>query len=121
MLPAGLAIGGASAAALALDLPVLGAALFVTTLSLGYDMTQPLLAGIVTDLGPNKGQAMGLNVFTLFTGFGVGSLVFAAAMGFGLRAALVMFGAGALLAAAAAVPLFRSETARTPARATAGT
>ncbi len=77
LIPAGLAIGGASAAALALDLPVLAAALLVTVLSLGYDMTQPLLAGIVTDLGPNRGQAMGLNVFTLFTGFGLGSLVFA--------------------------------------------
>jgi hypothetical protein len=56
---------------------------------------------------------MGLNVFTLFTGFGVGSLVFAAAMGsLGLDGALVTFGSAALLAAVAAVPLFRTETAR---------
>jgi hypothetical protein len=35
-------------------------------LSLGYDMTQPLLAGVVTSLGGRRpGQAMGLNVFTL--------------------------------------------------------
>jgi len=39
-------------------------------------MTQPLLAGIVTSLDPKRGaQAMGLNVFTLFTGFGVGSFL----------------------------------------------
>lgn len=118
ILPAGLAIAGGSAAALALDLPVVAAALLVTMLSLGYDMTQPLLAGIVTDLGPNKGQAMGLNVFTLFTGFGLGSLIFSAAMALGLRAALIVFGAAALLAAGGAVPLFRAETAR---RAQAGT
>lgn len=80
MIPIGLAVAGLSASALALDLPVIGAALLVTLLSLGYDMTQPLLAGIVTDLSSNKGQAMGLNVFTLFTGFGIGSLVFSAAM-----------------------------------------
>jgi predicted MFS family arabinose efflux permease len=112
ILPTGLAIAGGSAAALALDLPVVVAALLVTTLSLGYDMTQPLLAGIVTDLGPNKGQAMGLNVFTLFTGFGIGSLVFTAAMALGLGGALIVFGAVTLLAAGAAVPLFRDETAR---------
>lgn len=114
IIPRGLAIAGASAAALALDLPVVVAALLVTLLSLGYDMTQPLLAGIVTDLGPNKGQAMGLNVFTLFTGFGIGSLVFTAAMALGLRGAFVIFGAVALVAAGAAVPLFRAETTRGP-------
>jgi hypothetical protein len=38
-------------------------------LSLGYDMTQPLFAGIVTSLGGERpGQAMRLNVFTLFVG-----------------------------------------------------
>lgn len=109
LLPLGLAIGGASAAALALDMPVIAAALLVTALSLGYDMTQPLLAGIVTDLGPNKGQAMGLNVFTLFTGFGLGSLIFSGTLGLGLGGGLALFGAAALVAAAAAIPLFRGE------------
>lgn len=113
LLPIGFLIGGASAAALALDLPVVAAALLVTTLSLGYDMTQPLLAGIVTDIGPNKGQAMGLNVFTLFTGFGLGSLVFSGALLLGLGMALALFGAVSSLAAAAAVPLFRGEVPRT--------
>jgi predicted MFS family arabinose efflux permease len=112
LLPAGLVIGGASAAALALDLPVLAAALLVTALSLGYDMTQPLLAGIVTDLGPNKGQAMGMNVFVLFTGFGLGSLVFSGTLGLGLGWGMALFGAAALLAAAAAVPLFNDEVPR---------
>lgn len=112
LLPAGLAIGGASGAALALPLPVMAAALLVTALSLGYAMTQPLLARIVTDLGPNRGQAMGLNAFILFSGFGVGSLIFAWALGLGLGEALVLFGAVELLAAAGAIPLFRSEIHR---------
>ena len=112
LLPAGLAVGGASAAALALHLPVIAAAWLVTALSLGYAMTQPLLAGIVTDLGPNRGQAVGLNAFVLFSGFGVGSLIFARALGLGLGEALVLFGAVELLAAAGAVPLFRSEIHR---------
>ncbi len=98
---------------LALDLPVLTAAGLVTLLSLGYDLTQPLLAGIVTDLGPNRGQAMGLNVFTLFTGFGLGSLIFGSALGLGLGTALTSFGAAALLAALFAVPLFAAERSST--------
>jgi hypothetical protein len=58
------------------------AAVLVTVLSLGYDLTQPLLGGIVTALPAlpaNRGQALGFNVFTLFVGFGLGSLIFQAA------------------------------------------
>lgn len=54
-------------------------------------MTHPLLAGIVTQLrGKRAGQAMGLNVFILFTGFRVGSMVFGAvvSLGFGAAAAI---------------------------------
>jgi len=83
----------------------------VTLLSLGYDMTQPLLAGIVTALGGKRGgQAMGLNVFTLFTGFGIGSLLFGEVLHLGFGSALAIFSAVQLGAAAAALPLFRSET-----------
>ena len=91
------------------------AALAVTLLSLGYDMTQPLLAGIVTALGGQRGgQAMGLNVFMLFTGFGLGSLLFGAALPLGFGAALALFSGVQLGAAVVAIPLFRSETAQRP-------
>lgn len=109
LIPAGLILAGASAAALALDLPIIAAALLVTLLSLGYDLTQPLLAGIVTNLGPQRGQAMGLNVFTLFVGFGVGSLVFGAILGSGLNAALLIFGSLAMITGVAAIYFFRAE------------
>lgn len=114
LLPIGLAIGGASAAALALDVRVVAAALIVTALSLGYDMTQPLLAGIVTDLGPRKGQAMGLNVFTLFTGFGLGSLLFSSVLDLGLGGALLLFGGLELLLSLVAIPLFCGEAPHRP-------
>lgn len=53
-------------------------------------MTQPLLAGIVTALGgPRAGQAMGRNVFLLFTGFGLGSVVFGGIARHGVAPALV--------------------------------
>jgi len=92
------------------DVPLVLTAVAVTALSLGYDMTQPLLAGIVTALGGRRGgQAMGLNVFLLFTGFGLGSLIFGEALRFGFPAALGFFALVQGAAAVTAVPLFRSE------------
>jgi predicted MFS family arabinose efflux permease len=109
LIPAGVLISSLSAVGLALNVPVAVAALLVTTLSLGYDMTQPLLAGIVTALSPNRGLAMGLNVFALFTGFGLGSLLFSGVLRLGLGGAFALFGAAALVAAVVAIPLFRTE------------
>ena len=114
LVPTGLAISAFAAAALMLDAPLVAAAIAVTVLSLGYDMTQPLLAGIVTALGgPRGGQAMGLNVFTLFIGFGLGSLLFGEALHLGFGTALALFGATQFLAALVAIPLFRDEITRT--------
>ncbi len=110
LVPIGLGISAVAAAALMLDLPLGVTTLAVTTLSLGYDMTQPLLAGIVTALsGKRGGQAMGLNVFLLFTGFGLGSYLFGEALRLGFGAALIIFSGVEALAAAAAVPWFRAE------------
>ena len=118
LIPFGLAVGAAAALLLAPPAPVLVAALTVTLLSLGYDLTQPLLAGIVTQLSENRGQAMGLNVFTLFVGFGMGSLLFQTLLGpLGFTGALVAFGATAAAAAGLAVPLFASETRQAAATA----
>lgn len=109
LIPLGVAVSAASALGLALPAPLALVALLAAALSLGYDLTQPLLGGIVTDLPGNRGQAMGLNVFTLFVGFGLGSLLFQAALTAGLTTALTIFGGLALLAAGLAVPLFSTE------------
>jgi len=110
LVPAGLGIAAIAAGVLMFDVSLVVAAVAVTLLSVGYDMTQPLLAGIVTALGGTRGgQAMGLNVFMLFTGFGLGSLLFGAALQLGFGAALAMFSAVQLGAAVAAIPSFRSE------------
>jgi hypothetical protein len=53
---------------------------------------------------------MGLNVFMLFTGFGVRSYVLGEALRLGFSAALAIFAVAQLLAAVIAVRLFRSET-----------
>ncbi|HVB82081.1 MAG TPA: MFS transporter [Candidatus Binataceae bacterium] len=110
LLPIGLGLSALAAALLRVDFPVMLAPMVAMLLSLGYDMTQPLLAGIVTSLGGKRpGQAMGLNVFTLFVGFGLGSLIFGALLRFGFGAALGAFSAVELTAAVCTLWLFRSE------------
>jgi predicted MFS family arabinose efflux permease len=110
LIPAGLGIAALSAGALVMKLPVLAAALALTVLSLGYDMTQPLFAGIVTSLNQKRaGQAMGLNVFTLFVGFGIGSYLFGEALRWGFPTSIAIFASVQIIAALAAFPLFRSE------------
>jgi predicted MFS family arabinose efflux permease len=110
LIPLALAIAALAAGTLIAELPIVVAGVAATVLSLGYDMTQPLLAGIVTSIGGKRpGQAMGLNVFALFTAFGLGSLLFGAALGLGFAATLAIFAAVQLAGAVVAVPLFRSE------------
>jgi predicted MFS family arabinose efflux permease len=110
LLPIGLGLSALAAVLLLVDFPVMLAPVVAMLLSFGYDMTQPLLAGIVTSLGGKRpGQAMGLNVFTLFVGFGLGSLIFGALLPFGFGVALGTFSAVELAAALGTVWLFRSE------------
>ncbi len=109
IIPIGVALTGVCALLLAVPLPLLAVQLAIVTLSLGFDLTQPLLAGIVTDLRGNRAQAVGLMAFTLFTGFGLGSLLFQLVLTWGFVAALLVFGCAALAAAGIAVALFRTE------------
>jgi len=109
LIPLGLVLAGLSAQALTLNIPIIAAPVLATTLSLGYDLTQPLLAGIVTDLGPRRGQAVGLMAFILFAGFGVGSLIFGAMLPLGIVTDLILFGSAAIGAGVFALVLFRSE------------
>lgn len=113
IIPAGVALTGVCALLLAAPLPLIAVQAAIVALSLGFDLTQPLLAGIVTDLRGSRAQAVGLMAFTLFTGFGLGSLLFQIALMRGFATALILFGCAALSAAAVAIPLFRAERPRT--------
>jgi predicted MFS family arabinose efflux permease len=120
LLPVGLALSAFAATALLLPIPVLLAPCVALVLSLGYDMTQPLFGGIVTSLGGKRpGKAMGLNVFMLFVGFGLGSLIFGELLRFGYGTALGLFAVGEGLMTLAAVSLFRSELPQAPANTAA--
>ncbi|AVR46524.1 MFS transporter [Christiangramia fulva] len=107
----GLATAAIATATLALEIPVLVAALAVTLISLGYDLTQPLFAGIVTELGGKTkgGQAMGLNVFALFTGFGLGSLLFGELLKLGLNRTLIIFAGVQVVFTIVAAQLLKTE------------
>jgi predicted MFS family arabinose efflux permease len=110
MIPLGLLLSAAAPAALLIGVPVKMVPLVALVLSLGYDMTQPLFGGIVTSLGSKRpGQAMGLNVFTLFVGFGIGSLLFGAIIPYGMTTALAAFASFELVAALCAFQVFRWE------------
>ncbi|MBC3193996.1 MFS transporter [Pseudonocardia sp. C8] len=110
IIPLGLAVAAGCAALLAVEPALAAVQAGIITLSLGYDMTQPPLAGIVTDLPGHRGQAMGLNVCTLFIGMGTGSLAFQAILlPAGFPTALGAFAVVALVAAGLAAGLFRRE------------
>ena len=119
LIPAGVGLGAVCALLLAVPLPLIAVETAISTWSLAYDMIQPPLGGIVTTLSSNRGQAMGVNVCTLFTGFGLGSRIFQALLTAGFAVAFGVFGATALIATVLVISLFRDErpstVAQTPA------
>jgi predicted MFS family arabinose efflux permease len=120
LIPAGLAVAALATFTLAVPLPLLGAAAAVTVLSLGYDMTQPPLAGIVSTLDSrHRGQAMGLMVFAFFVGSGLGSFAFGELVPFGFPTALATFAGIQLGFALIGLLLFRGEGAASAPKAAA--
>jgi MFS family permease len=105
----GIAISGLATLVLSFNVPVLLAALIVTIISFGCDMTQPALAAIVTDLTPKRGLAVGVFAFSLFTGFGLGSLVFGRMLVYGMGTAFFAFGLVAVVGAFCSGFLFKNE------------
>lgn len=115
LLPVGFVVAGTSGLWLSVAGTPVEAALAITLLSLGYDLTQPLLAAIVTAVGGQRaGQAMGLNVFTLYVGFGLGALLFGELREVvGSEGALLGFVLLELAASVVAFRVFRDETSET--------
>lgn len=112
IIPLGILIGALAGAAFIPHTPLLWPIAITAVLSLGYDMSHPLLAGISTSLNPSRrGLAMGMNSFSLFSGFGLGALAFEPLLKYGFDTALAVFAVAQLCLAIAAVPLFGDEDA----------
>ena len=110
-IPMGILLAALAAAAYIPRLPLAWPALLTGILSLGYDMSHPLLAGLITSVNPRRrGLAMGMNAFVLFVGFGLGPLAFALLLRRGFDTAFAVFATAQLCFGFIAVPLFRSET-----------
>ena len=109
IIPGGVALTGLCALLLALPLALVAAQIAIILLSVGFDLTHPQLAAIATDLHGPRGQAVALMAFSLFVGFGLGSLLFQAALVAGFVVALCVFGGCALFGAGIALVLFRAE------------
>jgi predicted MFS family arabinose efflux permease len=110
LLPLGLLTGSASALILVFNIPLTIAKVAVITLSLGFDLTQPLLAGIVSQVGRERGgQAMSVMAFALFVGFGLGSYLFGLALKLGFTDALIIFSLFQMILFIIAIPVFKHE------------
>jgi predicted MFS family arabinose efflux permease len=110
IIPLGIFVAAISAAALIPRSPLIWPAILTAILSLGYDMSHPPLAGIITSVNPaRRGLAMGMNAFVLFSGFGLGTLIFQVALKSGFTIALGIFAAAQLCIGFLAIPLFRGE------------
>jgi multidrug resistance protein len=110
IIPLGMFIAAICAAAMIPRWPLIVPAILIAVLSLGFDMSHPLFVGIITTLdSKRRGQAMGLNAFVLFTGFGLGTLAFQLLLRNGFSLALGVFAAVQLVLAIFSVPLYRGE------------
>ena len=110
LLPLGLFLSGLSAFILIFNIPLTIARVSVITLSLGFDLTQPLLAGIISQVGKERsGQAMSVMAFMLFVGFGLGSYLFGLVLHLGFTNALLIFSMLQIILSTIAWPLFKRE------------
>jgi len=110
IIPVGIFISSLAVLLLSRNPSVAASCLLVTILSLGFDLTHPLFAAIITTFSTNKGAATGLFAFFLFLGYGLGSLVLSLIVNSGLEKAFQLYGISALIAGAGAMFVFRKET-----------
>jgi len=109
IIPIGICVGALSAFLLGMHYTLFFSCLFIATLSLGFDMTHPLFAAIITTLSRQKGVAIGLFAFVMFMGYGLGSLAFSLIVNLGLNESFKLFGLIAALGAVLSVFVFKNE------------
>ncbi|HWV71838.1 MAG TPA: MFS transporter [Pseudosphingobacterium sp.] len=109
IIPLGLFLGAGTVLLLSQHFSLVASCVLVALLSLGFDLSHPLFAAIVTTFSSKKGAAIGLFAFFLFSGYGLGSLVLSLIVNIGLDRAFQLFGIGILVAAVCSIFVFRKE------------
>ena len=109
IIPVGIFVGAISAYLLGMSYSLTFSCILIAILSLGFDMTHPLFAGIITNLSKQKGVAIGLFAFVMFMGYGLGSLAFSLIVNVGLNNSFKLFGLLAIVGAALSVIVFKNE------------
>ncbi|MGJ1436160.1 MFS transporter [Sphingobacterium siyangense] len=109
IIPLGLFFGALTVLLLSQNLNLAASCVLVALLSLGFDLSHPLFAAIVTTFSAQKGAATGLFAFFLFSGYGLGSLLLSLIINIGLETAFQVFGGCLLLAAICSIFVFRKE------------
>ncbi|WP_343658026.1 MFS transporter [Chryseobacterium sp.] len=109
IIPLGLFLGSITVLLLSQNLSLTASCIIVALLSLGFDLSHPLFAAIITTFSSRKGAATGLFAFFLFSGYGLGSLGLSLIINVGLERAFQLYGAGVLIAAVFSVFVFRNE------------
>ncbi|RBQ11488.1 MFS transporter [Pedobacter miscanthi] len=108
IIPIGICVGAFSAFLFGMNLSLFFSGILVATLSLGFDMTHPLFAAIITTLSKQKGVAVGLFAFVMFMGYGLGSLVFSLIINIGLNESFKLFGFIAIIGAVVSAFTFKN-------------
>ncbi len=109
IIPLGLFLGAVTVLLLSQNFSLAASCVLVALLSLGFDLSHPLFAAIVTTFSSKKGAATGLFAFFLFSGYGLGSLGLTLIVNIGLDRAFQLFGFGILVAAICSIFVFRNE------------
>lgn len=109
IIPLGLFLGAVTVLLLSQNFNLAASCVLVAMLSLGFDLSHPLFAAIATTFSSKKGAATGLFAFSLFSGYGLGSLVLSLIVNIGLDRAFQLYGIGILIAAVCSIFVFRKE------------
>ena len=90
---------------------MLAATAVITALSAGFDLSHPLFSGMISALDPVRtAQAMALNTFGVFVGFGLGSIAFGSLHAeIGMTSALAVFGGFQMVLAVASLKLIKES------------
>lgn len=109
IMPSGLFLASLTVLFLSQNFMLTVSCILIGLLSLGFDLSHPLFAAIATTLSPQKGIAVGLFAFFLFSGYGFGSLAISLIINIGLNYAFQIYGIILFIAAVSSIVIFKNE------------